>query len=203
MLENWCWTPSQLKSLSAHYSTLSPEYLSTWQEQNPGKTPPEGQLPDDLVTALIKTKHVNEAMLTLRQLHFGIFDMTCHTPASHDQLAKTDTSILFNHLAESITNLSGPTAVGAPPTWGHGEATFGHLMGGYDAGYYGYLASQVYSADMFASVFKKDPMNATEGRRYRHTVLEYGGSREEMESLKEFLGREPSSESFYRELGLS
>jgi len=90
-----------------------------------------------------------------------------------------------------------------PPPPGHGEATFGHLIGGYDAGYYGYLSSQVYSADMFHSVFAKDPMNPEEGRRYRHQVLEKGGSQEEMETLKGFLGREPSSEAFYRELGLS
>ena len=56
---------------------------------------------------------------------------------------------------------------------------------------------------MFHSVFAKDPMNGTEGRRYRHTVLEKGGSRDEMETLKAFLGREPSGEAFYRELGLS
>lgn len=76
-------------------------------------------------------------------------------------------------------------------------------MGGYDAGYYGYLSSQVYSADMFYSVFAKDPMNPKEGRRYRHTVLKKGGRQDEMETLKEFLGREPSTEAFYRELGLT
>lgn len=88
-------------------------------------------------------------------------------------------------------------------TWGNGQATFGHLIGGYDAGYYGYLSSQVYSTDMFYSVFKDDPMNATEGRRYRHTVLEKGGSQDEMLTLEQFLGRKPSSEAFYKELGLS
>ena len=56
---------------------------------------------------------------------------------------------------------------------------------------------------MFYSVFAKDPMNGKEGRRYRHTVLERGGSRDEMENLIEFLGRKPSSEAFYRELGVS
>ena len=71
------------------------------------------------------------------------------------------------------------------------------------SGTYGYLSSQVYSADMFYSVFKKDPMNAKEGRRYRHTVLEKGGSQDEMKSLEEFLGRAPSTEAFYKELGLA
>lgn len=69
--------------------------------------------------------------------------------------------------------------------------------------YYGYLSSQVYSTDMFYTVFKDDPMNGKEGRRYRHTVLERGGSMEEMDILEEFLGRKPSTESFYKELGIS
>lgn len=89
----------------------------------------------------------------------------------------------------------------SPP--GHGQTTFGHLIGGYDAGYYGYLSSQVYSADMFYTVFEKDPMNGEQGRRYRHMVLEKGGSQDEMETLKAFLGREPNGDAFYRELGLA
>lgn len=46
-------------------------------------------------------------------------------------------------------------------------------------------------------------MNAKEGRRYRHTVLERGGSQEEMDILEEFLGRKPQTEAFYKELGIS
>lgn len=46
-------------------------------------------------------------------------------------------------------------------------------------------------------------MNQKEGRRYRYTILEKGGSREEMDSLKEFLGREPKPDAFYKELGLA
>ena len=46
-------------------------------------------------------------------------------------------------------------------------------------------------------------MNAKEGRRYRHTVLERGGSQDEMKTLVDFLGREPNTEAFYKELGLS
>lgn len=88
-------------------------------------------------------------------------------------------------------------------TWGNGQATFAHLIGGYDAGYYGYLSSQVYSTDMFYSVFKQNPMDGTQGRRYRHTVLEKGGSQEEMLTLEQFLGRKPSTEAFYKELGLA
>jgi len=223
MLENWCWTPSQLKALSHHYSTLSPEYQVAWREQA-GKDAkePEEKLPDELIENLIKTKHVNDALFNLRQLHFGIFDMTIHEPKSHDEVEKFHFSEMYNKLGYDLTQLQTPAQLGEGYDWGksrvpcshrcfranfkitgHGQTTFGHLLGGYDAGYYGYLSSQVYSADMFYTVFEKDPMNGKEGRRYRHMVLEKGGSQDEMETLKSFLGREPNGDAFYRELGLA
>jgi metallopeptidase MepB len=55
---------------------------------------------------------------------------------------------------------------------------------------------------MFYSVFKQNPMSKAEGRRYRHTVLEKGGSQDEMKTLEQFLGRKPSTEAFYLDLGL-
>ena len=212
MLENWCWTPSQLKALSHHYSSLSSEYLEAWRESASNSSPsagaaptepPPATIPDELIAALVKTKHVNEALANLRQLFFGIFDMRVHEPAAHADVEAIDTTELFNKLRAQVVPIAGPEAVGLGWAWGHGQATFAHLVGGYDAGYYGYLSSQVYSMDMFYSVFQKNPMDGKEGRRYRHTVLEKGGSRDEMESLVEFLGREPSSEAFYKELGIS
>lgn len=55
---------------------------------------------------------------------------------------------------------------------------------------------------MFVSVFKAKPMDGVQGRRYRHTVLERGGSQDEMRTLEQFLGRKPSGEAFYEELGI-
>ncbi|WQF85729.1 Putative peptidase M3A/M3B catalytic domain, neurolysin/Thimet oligopeptidase, domain 2 [Colletotrichum destructivum] len=183
MLENWCWTPSVIKALSQHYQTGE-------------------KIPDDLIEKQISTKHVNAALFNLRQLHFGTFDMTVHTPKSHDEIKNMDLSAVYNELRGEIAGIKGPEAQGEKSTWGNGQACFGHLIGGYDAGYYGYLSSEVYSTDMFYSVFKADPMNGKEGRRYRHTVLEKGGSQEEMLTLEQFLGRKPSTESFYKELGI-
>ncbi|KAL9110668.1 MAG: hypothetical protein Q9227_004845 [Pyrenula ochraceoflavens] len=205
MLENWCWTPSQLRSLSRHYSTLSPEYKKAWEESS-GKnatSAPSERIPDDIIDNLIKAKNVNGNLFNLRQLHFGIFDMTVHEPKSHAALEQLEVSETYNELRKSICSLEGPEALGKGDAWGHGEATFGHLIGGYDAGYYGYLSSQVYSTDMFYTVFKKDPMNKKEGRRYRHTVLERGGSQDEMQTLIDFLGRKPKPDAFYEELGLT
>lgn len=205
MLENWCWTPSQLKSLSKHYSTLSPDYLTGWREQAGENVaaPPAEQIPDEVIANLIRTKHVNEALFNLRQLHFGIFDMTIHQAESQEKIKQLPISTTYNQLRKQITLMDGPESIGMGDEWGHGEATFGHLIGGYDAGYYGYLSSQVYSTDMFYTVFKSDPMDPAAGRRYRYTVLEKGGSRDEMQSLTEFLGREPKTDAFYKDMGLA
>ncbi|KAL8677971.1 MAG: hypothetical protein Q9186_005637 [Xanthomendoza sp. 1 TL-2023] len=178
MLENWCWTPSQLKALSCHYSSLSPEYESAWKEHAKGESKPDAKLSDELIENLIKTKHVNDALFNLRQLHFGIFDMTVHGPKSHEELQGYDIPDLYNRLRKEISGLDGPEDLGEGYKW-------------------------VYSADMFHTIFAKDPMNAQEGRRYRHTVLERGGSQDEMQTLEDFLGRKPSTEAFYRELGLA
>lgn len=93
MLENWCWTPSQLKSLSSHYETGSP-------------------IPEDLIAKLIATKHVNDALFNLRQLHFGLFDMTVHTPKTHADLEQMDVTKLYNDLRVQISQIKGPEAQG-------------------------------------------------------------------------------------------
>ncbi|KAB8349738.1 hypothetical protein FH972_023753 [Carpinus fangiana] len=203
MLENWCWTPSQLKSLSKHWSYASPEYKAAYLESSKASAQPSEQIPDDIIDGIIKTKHVNDALANLRQLHFGTFDMRIHEPASHADAEKLEISKIYNEMRAELCGLDGPEKLGEGFDWGNGQATFGHLIAGYDAGYYGYLFSQVYSMDMFYSVFSKDPMSPKEGRRYRHTVLEKGGSQDEMETLEAFLGRKPSPEAFYKEMGIS
>jgi len=118
LLENWCWTPSQLKALSHHYSSLLPEYEAAWQEQAKGQAKPDDKLPDELISNLIKTKHVNDALFNLRQLHFGIFDMTVHEPSSHAEAEAMKLSELYNKLRHEITGLDGPEAYGEGYAWG-------------------------------------------------------------------------------------
>lgn len=118
MLENWCWTPSQLKALSRHYSSLSPEYEAAWKEQQKGQSKPDAQLPDELIENLIKTKHVNDALFNLRQLHIGIFDMAVHEPKSHAELEALKISELYNDMRKDISLLEGPEVLGEPSNWG-------------------------------------------------------------------------------------
>ena len=61
--------------------------------------------------------------------------MTVHEPPSHEAAEELDITETYNRLRYEITQLDGPEGY----IWGNGQATFGHLIGGYDAGYYGYL----------------------------------------------------------------
>jgi metallopeptidase MepB len=138
MLENWCWTPSQLRSLSHHYSHLSSDYEKAYIESSGAEKKPSEQIPSSLVAKLISTKHVNDALFNLRQLHFGTFDMAVHEPASHEAIEKLDITEAYNKLRNEISQLNGPEALEGEMKgdwhWGNGQATFGHLIGGYDAG---------------------------------------------------------------------
>lgn len=60
MLENWCYDPKSLKHISAHFETGEP-------------------IPDEIIQRIVKAKNVDAAIQNLRQLFFGIFDMTLHT----------------------------------------------------------------------------------------------------------------------------
>ncbi|KAI5272527.1 metallopeptidase MepB [Aureobasidium subglaciale] len=54
MLEFWCWVPELLRELSCHYSYLSAQHLSTWQEENPGVEQPAKHIPLDMIEKLTK-----------------------------------------------------------------------------------------------------------------------------------------------------
>jgi metallopeptidase MepB len=170
MLENWCWEPKVLEQMSSHYETKKP-------------------LSPELIEKIVKSRYVNVGLFYLRQLFFAKFDIKVHTDKDGE-----DYTALWNTMRESISMVKGPEK------FGPGQASFAHITGGYDAGYYGYTYSLVFAADMYATVFKKDPLDPSLGQRYREKILRVGGSREEIDSLEDFLGRPPNSEAFLKEL---
>jgi Zn-dependent oligopeptidase len=175
MLENWCWEKDSLRSLSEHY-------------QRKGEA-----LPFDLVDALIRSKLINVGHFYLRQIFFGRFDMTVHT--EDDKIWTSERLVeTWKNLRFSITGFEVQEGT-------FGGATFGHIMGGYDAGYYGYLWSLVISADMYYSRFKaSDP--AVVGKEYRDRILAPGGSQDAVDMIKAFLGRQATQDAFLKSIGL-
>jgi len=146
-------------------------------------------LPDQLIDKLIATKNVDSGLLYLRQLFFGVFDQTVHSTRT------VNTQELWAKLKEEVTLI--PNIQGT-----NGAARFGHLVGGYDAGYYGYLWAEVFSADMFA-LFKKANLGADVGMKYRTVILQPGGTKDASDMLRDFLGRDPIPEPFVVSIGLT
>ena len=95
----------------------------------------------------------------------------------------------------------------APEAGGSIVFGFAHLVTGYDARYYSYLWSEVYSADIFATLFRRGSLVdfdalAPVGSTYRDTLLAPGSSKDAMEMLVAVLGRAPSVDAFHAVKGL-
>ncbi len=94
--------------------------------------------------------------------------------------------------------MEGATALGyVPSTEFPGQ--FGHIMGGYQVGYYGYMWSEVLALDML-SAFGKNLNNPEVGQRYRQTILSQGGQKPAEDLVKDFLGRKPDNKAFFDEI---
>ncbi len=74
---------------------------------------------------------------------------------------------------------------------------------GYAAGYYSYLWALVYADDMFSIFDKNGLMDKTTGLKYRDIILANGSSRDELEMVIEFLGRQPNQDAFFKSIGLA
>jgi metallopeptidase MepB len=140
LLENWWWTPSVIKEIGFHYSYVSDSYLTNWKEAQKDsiiRQPPQ-DLDDEMIQNLMKSKHSNEALATLRQCHLAIFDMTVHSPRTHEEAESMNLSEMWNRINSEVTMMEGMENIGGGWEWGHGCARFRAIMGSYDAGYYAY-----------------------------------------------------------------
>ncbi|KAI9505249.1 zinc metalloendopeptidase [Coemansia spiralis] len=173
MLENWCWQPSVLRQISSHHKTGEP-------------------LPDRIIETIIKCKNDNSLLGDLNTVFYSLFDMAIHNSTDEVDVNKT-----YNEMKKEIYHSNYGGASVCP------VARLGHMVGGYDACYYSYLWSRVYSADMFATRFLKEGIdNVQTGMDYRREILQPGGSRDAMVSLERFLGRKPNSDAFFKQRGI-
>ena len=148
-------------------------------------------LPDDLIAKMVALEHVTDGLDYTGQAFYAQYDMTLHSSGP-----TVDATALWTKLQSQMT--VGHTIPGTYP-----EASFGHLMGGYDAGYYGYLWSKVFAQDMF-TVFQHAGLESPEaGMRYRKDILEPGAVYEPDMLLEKFLGRPVSYDAFYKYLGIT
>lgn len=178
-MENWCYHRPTVDKITGHYETGEP-------------------LPDDLFQKLVAARTYRAGSDMLRQLTFGLTDMTLHTEFDPD-----GTESIFD-VQERIMAKTSPLGMFENDRF---LCSFSHIFaGGYAAGYYSYKWAEVLSADAF-SAFEDAGLDDADavakiGRRFRDTVLALGGSRDPMDVFESFRGRGPSTDALLRHNGL-
>jgi thimet oligopeptidase len=146
-------------------------------------------IPTELVERMAAARYLNVGVRATRQVFFGTMDLALHTADSPDIDA-------IARDAYAVTGLPYPDDT-------FYLARFGHLMGGYDAGYYGYLWAEVLGDDMWSRFATEGVTSRQVGHDYRRAILEPNGSRSGDQMVRDFLGRDPSPDSFLRMRGMS
>jgi len=174
IFENWVWNYDALKLFAKHYETRE-------------------VMPKALFDKMLAAKNVGSGSGALGQVFYGTLDMTLHDKYDpNGDMTTTD-------VLKGLTNSFFPYAPYNEGT--HMQTAFGHLNG-YGASYYGYMWSKVYAQDMFSIFEENGILDKETGIRYRDIILGSGSSKDELELVKHFLGREPNNDAFLRELGL-
>jgi thimet oligopeptidase len=173
IFENWVWNYDALKLFAKHYQT--------------GEV-----LPKAMFDKMSAARNVGSGIAASAQVNYGILDFTLHD--KYDPNGTVSTTDIVKDLQNKI--MPYPYVEGT-----NMHAAFGHLTG-YGASYYSYMWSKVYAEDMFSVFEKNGILDAKTGMRYRNMVLANGGSKDEYEMVKEFLGREPNQQAFFKSLGL-
>jgi len=174
VMENWCYEKEALELFATHYQT--------------GEV-----IPMELVQKIKESATFQEGMQTLRQLSFGLLDMSWHgiDPTGITNVKQHETK------AFKGTNLYPETAETCMST------SFSHIFqGGYSSGYYSYKWAEVLDADAFAYFKENGIFNKEVATKFKDNVLSKGGTENPMTLYKRFRGAEPKVEALLERAGL-
>ncbi|HEX7170976.1 MAG TPA: M3 family metallopeptidase [Candidatus Limnocylindria bacterium] len=146
-------------------------------------------MPDDLVAQMQRARWVNVGIRIALQAFYGQLDLGLHAEPT---VPDPDEALRRTYVVTGMAYPEGTFMLGG----------FGHLIGGYDAGYYGYLWAEVIGDDMFGRFTREGVASSVVGRAYRREVLEPNGTHDADDLVRSFLGREPSNEEFLRLRGM-
>ncbi|MGE0054661.1 MAG: M3 family metallopeptidase [Hyphomicrobium sp.] len=175
LYEHWLSTPQVLEEFATHYKTGKP-------------------MPAKLRKRMEAARNFNQGFATVEYTACAMVDMALYAePAKHSiDIEKFE--------AETLAKLGMPREIAMRHRLPH----FMHIMGGYSAGYYSYLWSEVMDADAF-SAFEEtgnvfDPKTAN---RLREFIYSAGNRRDPHQAYVAFRGRAPKIDGLLKKRGLA
>lgn len=176
LMENWAWEAGALPLIAEH-----------WQNKTP--------LPLEMITQLKASKNFNSGLFLVRQLEFALFDFNLHAT---NHLNKPE------DVQQVLDKVQEETALLDIPDYNHFQNGFTHIFaGGYSAGYYSYLWSEMLSSDAYES-FKKEGLlfDTKIAHQFLTHILEPGGSKDFMKLYLAFRGKQPDVSALLRHYDL-
>lgn len=162
--EHWALHPEVLKLYAKHYQT--------------GEV-----IPDALIAKIEEASNFNSGFETTEIVAAALLDMKWHVITEHQDFD-------VNAFESDAMNQIGLISEIIPR---YKSTYFAHIFdGGYSAGYYSYLWSEVLDADAFEAFVEKGVFDRTTGQSFRDNVLSKGGSEDPMVLYKLFRGAEPN-----------
>jgi peptidyl-dipeptidase Dcp len=174
--EDWAIHPEVLANYAKHYKTGEP-------------------LPKELLEKRIAASKFNKGFETLEYLAAALLDLGWHSLGPEEKVSDV---VSFE------SKILAKYGVDFPPVPPRYRSTyFAHIFaGGYSAGYYAYMWSEVLAADAYEYMQQQGGLNPEIGRKFRQTVLSRGGSRDVMKQYIDFRGAEPNVEALLIRRGL-
>ncbi|GMU42787.1 MAG: M3 family peptidase [Xanthomonadales bacterium PRO6] len=174
--ENWTLDPKVLRNYAKHYQTGEP-------------------IPEELIAKIEAAGKFNQGFATMEYLGAALLDMEWHLqPAG---------AVIADAQAFERDTLAKYQVDFAPVPPRYRSSYFAHIWpGGYGAGYYSYLWSEVLDADANAWFQANGGLKPENGARFRDLVLSRGDTKPQMQQYQDFAGREPSIEPLLKRRGL-
>ena len=176
--EMWAVWPSVLKNYAVHYKTNE-------------------AMPKELLDKVLATQKFNQGFSTTEYLASSILDQSLHQ-LSPEQVPEADDLIAFE--ADALKT-AGIAFEAVPPRYR--STYFSHIIGGYSAGYYSYIWSEVLDADTVEWFKENGGLKRENGEHFRKTLLSRGGSQDALTIFKDFRGAEPNIQPLLERKGLN
>ena len=176
--EMWAIWPEVLKNYAVHHETGKP-------------------MPKELLDKVLATQKFNQGFSTTEYLAASLLDQALHQ-LSPDQVPTGEEIIAFEADALKTAGVSMDVI---PPRYR--STYFSHIIGGYSAGYYSYIWSEVLDADTVEWFKENGGLKRENGDHFRKTLLSRGGSKDALKIFKDFRGAEPNIQPLLDRRGLN